>query len=132
LRGAFYSMSDTTLYACILVVEDESLIRMHVVCLLEDEGFAVLEAQHGAEAISVLAKHPDVSLLVTDVRMPGQPDGLGLVRHARENYPHIRSVVVSGDTSEVDALSAGAMRFIPKPYLPTTIVSAVRELLKAA
>jgi CheY-like chemotaxis protein len=125
-------MTSPTLYARILVVEDESLIRMNVVCLLEDEGFAVLEAQHGAEAVSVLAKNPDVILLVTDVRMPGRPDGLGLVRHASQIYPHIRSIVVSGDTSEADALSAGAVRFISKPYLPTTIVSAVRDALKAA
>jgi CheY-like chemotaxis protein len=125
-------MRDATLYACILVVEDESIIRMHTACLLEDEGFAVLEAQHSAEAMAVLHKHPNVCLLVTDVRMPGRIDGLGLVRHARENYPHIQSVVVSGDTSEADALAAGAVRFIPKPYLPTTIVSAVRDLLKAA
>jgi len=132
LRVAYHSMSETTLYARILVVEDESLIRMHVVCLLEDEGFSVLEAQHSTEAMSALTKHPDVCVLVTDVRMPGRIDGLGLVRHTRENYPHIQSVVVSGDTSEADALSAGAVRFIPKPYLPTTIVAAVRELLKAA
>jgi CheY-like chemotaxis protein len=126
-------MSDAALYACILVVEDESLIRMHVACLLEDEGFVVLKAQHSAEAMSVLTEHhPNVCVLLTDVRMPGRIDGLGLVRHARENYPHIRSIVVSGDTSEADALSAGAMRFIPKPYQPKAIVSAVRDLLKAA
>ncbi len=125
-------MNDPTLYACILVVEDEALIRMHVVCLLEEEGFAVLEAQHSAEAISVLTKNPSVHVLITDVRMPGRMDGLGLVRHTRQNYPHIRSVVVSGDTREADALSAGAERFIPKPYLPTTVVSTVRDLLAAA
>jgi len=80
LRTAFYAMSDVTLYSGILVVEDEAMIRMHVVCLLEDEGFVVLEARHSAEAMSVLANHPHVSLLLTDVRMPGPIDGLGLVR----------------------------------------------------
>jgi CheY-like chemotaxis protein len=120
-------MSDVTLYPRILVVEDESLIRMHVMCLLEDEGFAVFEAQQSAEAISVLTKHSDICLMLTDVRMPGRIDGLGLVRHARENYPRIRSIVVSGDTSEADALSAGAVRFIPKPYLSATIFDGPRS-----
>jgi two-component system, response regulator PdtaR len=125
-------MKAKTLYTRVLVVEDEALIRMNMVCTLEDAGFDVLEAQHSVEAIALLILHADVRVLVTDVRMPGRVDGLGLVSHARENYPHIRSIVVSGDASEADAISAGAVQFIPKPYLPATIVSAVGDLLKAA
>jgi hypothetical protein len=64
--------------------------------------------------------------------MPGRADGLGLVRHARQNYPAIRSIMVSGDASERDATTAGAEKFIPKPYLPNTIILAVRDLANAA
>ena len=54
----------------VLVVEDEVFIRMSTVATLEDAGFAVLEAHNSADALRVLAGHEEVSLMVTDVRMP--------------------------------------------------------------
>src|SRR5665213_1142530 len=86
----------------ILVVEDEALIRMSAVAILEDAGYRVLDAQNSAEALDVLARHAEVSVLMTDVRMPGRIDGLALVAWVLLNNPAIRSIIVSAHTSAAD------------------------------
>jgi len=114
----------------ILVVEDEVLIRMSTVATLEDAGFWVLEAQNGAEALEVLSRHSEVSIMMTDVRMPGLLDGLALVARVRIDHPAIRSIVVSGHTTAMEASDAGAMGFLPKPYMAHTMVQAVHDTVK--
>ena len=59
----------------VLVVEDEGIIRMFAAGALQDAGYQVLEAQDAAEPLEILARNPEISLLVTDVRMPGELDG---------------------------------------------------------
>lgn len=87
----------------ILVVEDEPLIRMTAVATLEDAGFQVLEAGNSAQALDMLARHEDVSILLTDVRMPGRMDGLGLVAQVQHDHPAIRSIVVSAHATAMQA-----------------------------
>jgi DNA-binding NtrC family response regulator len=111
----------------ILVVEDEPLIRMCAVATLQDAGYWVLEAQNSAEALGVLALHSEISIMVTDVRMPGRMDGLALVTWVQLNNPAIRSIVVSGNATAAEAGKAGAFGFVAKPYLPITIVKAVYD-----
>ena len=114
----------------ILVVEDEVLIRMSTVATLEDAGFWVLEAQNAAEALEVLSRHSEVSIMMTDVRMPGLLDGLALVAQVRIDHPTLRSIVVSGHTTAMAASVAGAMGFLPKPYMAPTMVQAVHDTVK--
>jgi len=68
-------------------------------------------------------------VLVTDVRMPGAMDGLGLVSRVQRDHPIIRSIVVSGNASANDAYKAGAVRFIAKPYMAHNVVLAVLSLM---
>ena len=114
----------------ILVVEDEVLIRMSTVATLEDAGFWVLEAQNSTEALEVLSRHSEVSILMTDVRMPGHLDGLALVAQVRIDHPAIRSIVVSAHTTAMAASDAGAIGFLPKPYMAHTMVQAVHDTVK--
>ena len=116
----------------VLVVEDEIFIRMSTVATLEDAGFAVLEAHDSAEALRVLAGHDDVHIMVTDVRMPGAMDGLGLVSRLQQERPRLRALVVSANACAADAFKAGAAAFLPKPFLLQSIVRAVTELAQAA
>jgi DNA-binding NtrC family response regulator len=116
----------------ILVVEDEALIRLAVVELLKDAGYRVIEAGNSADALTLLAANSQISVVLTDVDMPGRLDGLGLVGLVQRDRPSIRSIVVSGSTSAKDAISAGAAAFVPKPYLAKAIVGAVFETLQAA
>jgi len=111
----------------ILVVEDEPLIRMSAVATLQDAGYWVLEAQNSADALDVLSRHSEISVMVTDVRMPGNMDGLALVTWVQLNNPAIRSIVVSGNATAAQAGKAGAFSFVRKPYLPDTIIQAVHD-----
>ena len=111
----------------ILVVEDEAIIRMSTVATLEDAGYLVFEAQNSVEALELLAQHAEISVLLTDVRMPGRMDGLALVTQVQFDYPTIRAIVMSGHATAEEASRVGALGFIPKPYLPQIIVQAVHD-----
>ena len=113
----------------VLVVEDEALIRMSAIASLEDAGLCVLEARNSAEALYVLAQHNEISVMVTDVRMPGAMDGLGLVSRVQRDHPIIRTIVVSGNATASQAYMAGAAGFIGKPYLTHKLVCAVQNLV---
>jgi len=113
----------------ILVVEDELFIRMSAVAALEDEGFVVLAAKNGAEALEVLLQHSETNILVTDVRMPGPVDGLALIAQVQIDHPAIRAIVVSGNATAEQARNAGASGFVAKPYLPKTMVQAVHDTI---
>ena len=110
----------------ILVVEDEPFIRMFTVATLEDAGFWVLEAKNSAEALEILSQHDEISILVTDVRMPGGMDGLALVAQVQIDHPDIYAIVVSGNATAQQASGAGASGFVAKPYVAQTMVQAVR------
>jgi len=114
----------------ILVVEDEPFIRMSAVIMLEDAGFGVLDAKDSAEALKMLARHDEISVLLTDVRMPGLMDGLALVAHVCIAYPFICSLVVSANASVTQARNAGASGFLAKPYTARTIVQAVHDTVQ--
>lgn len=126
---AYHHMESASMQQTVLVVEDEVLIRMSAVAMLEDAGFWVLEAQNSADASAIMKRHSEISILVTDVRMPGLMNGLELVARTRVDYPTIRSIVVSGNTSADEASEAGAVGFLPKPYMAQTMVQAVRDTL---
>jgi DNA-binding NtrC family response regulator len=114
----------------ILIVEDEVLIRMSSAATLEDAGYRILEACSSAEAIEILSANADVNVLMTDVQMPGLMNGLGLVAHVHRDYPDIRAIVVSGNTSAEEACNAGAIGFLPKPYMADSLVRAMHDLLQ--
>jgi DNA-binding NtrC family response regulator len=113
----------------ILVVEDELFIRMSAIATLEDAGFWTLDAHNSAEALEVLSRHSEVSIMMTDVRMSGLMDGLALVARVQIDYPSIRSIVVSSNATAAQASNAGAFGFVAKPYLPNTIIQAAHDTL---
>lgn len=116
----------------VLVVEDEVIIRMGVVDDLQQAGFLVLEAGSTDEAMSILAAHPEVQAMFTDVELPGAMNGLGLASAVHERWPPIRILVTSGRIRVcVRDLPDEAM-FTPKPYNNDDIVSTLRELVAVA
>ena len=115
---------------CILVVEDELLIRLMLSDSLRDEGYHVIEACNADEALTLLeAAVPD--LIVSDVRMPGSLDGLGLLAVVRENNPVLPVVITSAHLPSNRALVEGATQFIRKPYSMGLVMEAVRLVLEA-
>lgn len=100
----------------VLVVDDESLIRMNLRALLEDLGFRVSEAANGREGLEACGREaPD--LVLADLRMP-EMDGLSLITALHDKSPDIPVIVVSGTGSVRDAMEAvrrGAWDYITKP-----------------
>ena len=111
---------------CILVVEDEMLIRMLLSDGLRDEGYRVIEACDGDEALVILdTVAPD--LIISDVRMPGSLDGLGLLAVVKRNLPDLPVIITSAHLGSENALLQGATQFVPKPYTMRLVLEAVQS-----
>ncbi len=113
----------------VLVVEDEFLLRMDAVDVISAAGFEVLEAANADQAIEILESRFDISVVFTDIQMPGSMDGLRLAKAIRGRWPPIKIVTTSGhvNVSHGDLPEGG--RFLPKPYSPRQITSILRELI---
>ena len=118
------SLSETV----ILIVEDEAILRLHAVELLNDAGFATLEAGEAEEALDVLDRHPDVSVLFTDINMPGRFDGLELARRVHARRPDIKLILTSGRPAPAAKDIPDEGRFIAKPYDLNHIAQLVRAI----
>jgi CheY-like chemotaxis protein len=103
-------MSETTLK--VLVVDDETLIRMAVRDIFEDAGAYVVEAGNGVEALRLLNAYPDFDLLFTDVMMP-RMGGIELAKEARRLIPSLEVVFTTGYS---DKDIPGAFPVIRKPW----------------
>lgn len=80
-----------------LVVDDDAIILLDACDILESAGFRFYEAGTGDEAIELLEKHAeDVTLLFSDVEMPGKTNGFALARHVAHHWPWIEIVIASG------------------------------------
>lgn len=122
----------------VLVVDDEEPMRFLMMELMRMEGHAVFEARDGVAAQVVLARHPNIDVVVTDLLMP-ELDGMGLLRWAQEHAPRPVWIINSGlDTFDAaaEAMDLGAFAFLPKTKgsidaLRATVRSALdrRELL---
>jgi CheY-like chemotaxis protein len=111
----------------VLVVEDEVLVRLMIAEELRSAGFQVIEAADADEALAVLASITDVSVIFSDIRMPGSMDGLELAKKVRANFPKIRIVLASGNLAAVTSVDHDG--FFLKPYEPDEIINLIKTLL---
>ena len=111
----------------ILVADDEPAIRAAIGHLLKQQGYRVLEAVDGLEALAIAAQHSGpIHLLLTDLRMP-RLDGHELHRRLNRQRPETRTLFMSG--SSVAGLHPAAA-FLPKPFAPRGLVRKVNQLLR--
>jgi CheY-like chemotaxis protein len=115
----------------ILVAEDEWLVRQALADCLRAAGHVVREVSNGREAVDVLCSHAPIDLVVTDIRMPGEPDGLGVLACARRVRPFVPVIVASGHVGRELALAGGAVASVGKPYELEALVALVRDCLAA-
>ena len=113
----------------ILVVEDEMLIRMLIADELRDADYDVVEAGDADEALEVLGTSAPVDLIISDVRMPGSIDGLGLLAAVKAKCPELPFIVTSGHIEPHVAIQRGADQFLPKPYSAHVVLSVIHEQL---
>lgn len=111
----------------ILIVEDESLVRMSAVRLFEDAGFEVIEASNADEAIRILESRKDIRVVFTDIQMPGSMDGLKLAHAVRNRWPPMKIIVTSGRELLTEQNLPDGGRFVPKPYNPVQIREVLQE-----
>ncbi|KJC41628.1 response regulator [Bradyrhizobium sp. LTSP857] len=121
-------MNSVTGLPVVLIVEDEFLIRMDAVDMIRSAGFEAIEANNADEAIAILEHRSDITVVFTDVQMPGSMDGLKLAAAVRGRWPPVKIIATSGmaRVDQVNLPSGG--RFIPKPYSAREVLGAVREL----
>lgn len=112
----------------VLVVEDEFLVRLTLVEALSDEGFQVLEAETGDAALPILQNYQEISLLLTDIQLPGTINGRTLASKARENMPNLPIIFMTGGSGAEEGTGGAQDVFISKPYTLASICKAAKRL----
>ena len=114
----------------ILIVEDEALIRAGLVLEFEIAGYHVHEAASADEAVVLLQSGLALGAVVTDLRMPGRLDGMGLVAWLREHRPGLPVIVATGYPIDLkhEPYGAAISAVISKPYRASEIVSVLAQL----
>lgn len=118
---------------CILLVEDEPLVRKTVADFLRRLGYEILEAANGKEALTVWQVHrAKIALLFTDMMMPEGLTGLDLVERLRAEVPRLKVLLSSGYSADLVSQGGPAeagIVYMPKPSPPSELARAIRGIL---
>src|SRR5436305_7154388 len=124
-------MTSPTIPANVLVVEDEMVLRTRAVDIVEDAGFTAVEAVNADEALSILESRSDISLLFSDIQMPGSMDGLKLAYAVHHRWPSIKIILVSGQVKLSDTDKPADSRFFSKPLEVRQMITELQEMVGA-
>ena len=115
----------------VLVVDDDLLVREPIADYLRELGYEVLEAGDAHEAISVVDHADRVDLVFSDVRMPGELDGVGLAQWVRSHRPELPVLLTTGyDASGwADGELGREVRLLQKPYSQAQVLGHIKRLL---
>jgi two-component system cell cycle sensor histidine kinase/response regulator CckA len=115
----------------IMVVDDNEQSRSIAARMLRDQGYRVLEAESGEQALERLAGTDDVQVVLTDIAMPGGIDGLELARKVTELTPWRRVVLMSGYAPIFPQLNTATLAFplLIKPFGADQLAHQISELL---
>ncbi len=118
----------------ILVIEDEPVLLSLARMVLENSGYHVLEASSGDEALTLWQQKKDtVDLVLTDMIMPGSLSGTQVAQMMRADNPSLQVIYSSGYSmdSMVDTTGdADPKSYLPKPYVPSTLIKAIKTRLE--
>jgi two-component sensor histidine kinase/ActR/RegA family two-component response regulator len=115
----------------VLIVEDEMVLRMRAVDIVEDAGFQPVEAVNADQAIAILESRSDISLLFTDIQMPGSMDGLKLAHAVHDRWPAIKIILVSGQVNPSEAEKPADSRFFGKPLSVARMITELQAMVGA-
>lgn len=110
----------------VLIAEDDRMVRELIVTRLGAEGYSLVEAAAGDQALPLL-QGGDIDVLVTDISMPGKLDGWALAEQARAIHPRVAVVYVSGGPPEAARQVSGSV-FLRKPFPAHAIVHAIGQV----
>jgi DNA-binding response OmpR family regulator len=115
----------------ILIVEDEFRIRDLITDYLKKDGYKVLQASNGIEALEIFDEN-QVDLILLDVMMPGL-DGLSVCKSIRERHSNVLIIMLTARSEEYDKLLGyefGADDYVTKPFSPKVLCAKINVLLK--
>lgn len=120
-----------TPHGTILIVDDNPDMRLILSRTLARLGFSVLTADSGSAALALMETGASPDLVLTDLVMPGQVDGLALAETVRRRFPAIRLLLTSGNESAESTRAAEALAapFLAKPYTKDELSAALRGVL---
>ncbi|MDR0621986.1 MAG: response regulator, partial [Deltaproteobacteria bacterium] len=121
---------DTT----ILVVDDEPNYRMIIGDILGNEGYEVVEAGSGAEALELFRNNPEIDMVMTDITMPGG-DGMELltkIKSERNEVPVVMMTAHNDTRLAVEAIKKGAFDYLTKPYDNADLLRCVAKALEVS
>jgi len=125
-------VQEITNKARILVVDDEAGIRQTLKDFLAEYGYSVLTAGEGEEALSLFQTYP-IDLVIADIRMPGELNGLMLTRRIKDLSPNTPVIVITGYATidyAVESMKAGAIDFIAKPLRMSHTLFIIEKALE--
>ncbi|WP_426167356.1 response regulator [Sandarakinorhabdus sp. DWP1-3-1] len=128
-EGDVASGKDLSTTSTVLLVEDEVLIRAMLADELLDRGYNVICAASGDEAAEVVRSGVPIDIVLSDVRMPGRLDGLGLLEVVTKDRPGLPVVLCSGTLHPAEAINRGARDFVAKPFDMLQITDALERAL---
>jgi two-component system NtrC family sensor kinase len=118
----------------ILLVEDDEEVSRFAAEVLREAGYRVVTARDAAHGLSVLERRPEITLLFTDVVLPGGTNGRQLVDEARRRYPHLKVLYATGYTRNA-IIHQGRLdadvELLTKPFTHDALVRKVRQVLDA-
>ena len=113
----------------VLLVEDEPLVRLTQVDILREAGFWVLEAENADEAFETLRRRQGVSVVLTDVDMPGSIDGFEFACLVAQGWPEVRVLVISGKAFPDEGDLPPSAVFVAKPVYPDVLIEHLKMLM---
>jgi CheY-like chemotaxis protein len=118
----------------VLVVDDDPDVLLVAATLLGGQGYTVLEASGGAEAMQIMRGHPEIAILFTDIVMPGDVDGFELAHQAKQLRPALRVIYTSGYIEQIPwgEKGIGYGPLLPKPWRKEQLLDLVRSMLDPA
>jgi len=110
----------------LLVVENDFSFRLDLVMTLEDEGYPVLSTYNADEAITLLHQQ-DIKAVISDIRMPGSMDGIGLAQTVQMQWPHVPILLMSPELSP--EIVPPSIHLFVMPISPQHLATTIHRVL---
>nr|WP_070558988.1 response regulator transcription factor [Aerococcus urinae] len=116
----------------LLIVDDDKEIVELLTIYSSNEGYDVIQAYDGDEALKRISENPDIALIILDIMMPGK-DGLTVVKELRSREVDVPILLLSAKSADMDKISGlttGADDYVTKPFNPLEVMARVKSLLR--